>query len=76
MGNNSKKSQLLSDAISLSYALRRHQVAISMLYTCCVDMTTNRTSYPCRQNQITFGSFEACTLPIAGDFEYIFLDQV
>ena len=53
------------------YPLWRHQVPISMLYTCCVDMATDTTSCPCRQNQATFGSFAACTLPIAGDFEYI-----
>ena len=45
-------------------------------YTCCVDMAIGSTSCPCRQSQTTFGSFAACTLPIAGDFEYIFLDHV
>ena len=44
-----------------------------MLYTCCVDMAANTTSCQCRQNQATFA---ACTLPIAGDFEYIFRPSV
>ena len=35
-------------------------------------MATDTTSCPRRQNQTTFGSFAACTLPIAGDFGYIY----
>ena len=75
MGNNSNNSQLQSD-IALSYALWQHQVVISMLSTCCADMATHTTTCPYRQNQATFGSFVVCTLPIAGDFEYLFLDPV
>ena len=70
MGNNSNDSHLPPHDISLSYALWRHQVVMSMTYTCCVEMATKMTSCPCRQNQATFGSFG--TLPIAGDFKYIF----